>query len=203
MRRSSIGVRDATLDDIETVLAFADHVRGLPGARRPAGRPASSVDLRERYEALLMDPNRRVVLAVGDGDQVVGMAILTVDLAGELLDIPVVRVSHLVVDRAHRRQGAGRALVAAAGSHADQVGVEHVTVGAATTDREANRFLARLGFAPVVVRRVAPLAVLRRHLAAPETDAVPAYLPRRRGTSVRGALSRSALGRSALGRAES
>jgi GNAT superfamily N-acetyltransferase len=196
MRRSSIQVREATVDDIDTVITFADQVRGLPGARRPAARPVAPIELRDRYEALLTNPDRRVVLAVGgDGEQALGMAVLSVDVAGELLDVPVIRVSHLVVDRAHRRQGAGRALVAAAGSYADEVGVEHVTVGAATTDREANRFLARLGFAPVVVRRVAPLAVLRRHLAVPETDAAPTHVVRRRRAGVRGALTRSPLGR--------
>lgn len=194
MRRSTISVRDATVDDLDTVISFADHVRGLPGGRRHPVRSTAPVEARERYEALLTDPRRRVVLAVGD-DEVLGMAVLSVDLAGELLDVPVVRVSHLVVDGAHRRQGAGRALVAAAGSYADQMGVEHVMVGAATTDREANRFLARLGFAPVVVRRVAPLAVLRRHLATPETDAAPAHLTRRRVAGVRGALARTPLGR--------
>lgn len=195
MRRNGVEVRDASVDDIETVLSFSDHVRGLPGGRRPAGRPPARHDLRERYEALLASPARRVVLAVGDGGQVLGMAVLSVDLAGELMDIPVVRVSHLVVGRAHRRRGAGRALVAAAGCYAEKVGVEHVTVGVVTTDREANRFLARLGFAPVIVRRVAPLAVLRRHLALPDTDAAPAHLPRRRGAGVRAALIRAPLGR--------
>ncbi len=195
MRRGSIAVRDATVDDLDTVTSFADHVRGLPGGRRHGNRPASPADTRNRYAALLTNPARRVVLAVAEADLVVGMAVLSVDLGGELLDVPIVRVSHLVVDRDHRRRGAGRALVAAAGSYAEQVGVEHVTVGAPTTDREANRFLARLGFAPVVVRRVAPLPVLRRHLAAPETDAVPAHLTLRRTPRVRGALIRSQLGR--------
>lgn len=195
MRRSSIHVRDATVDDLDTVISFADNVRDLPAGRRHGGRPAAPVDVRERYEVLLTNPDRRVVLAVGDGDLVLGMAVLSVDLAGELLDVPVIRVSHLVVERAQRRKGAGRALVAAAGSYADRMGVEHVTVGAATTDREANRFLARLGFAPVVVRRVAPLAVLRRHLAVPETDAIPTHLARRRGPGIRPSLTRSPLGR--------
>ncbi len=195
MRRSAIHVRDATIDDIEAVTSFSDHVRGLPGGRRHAGRLAAPGDLRERYEALLTNPDRRVLLAVADGNLAVGMAVLAVDLAGELIDVPVVRLSHLVVDRDHRRRGAGRALVAAAGVYAEQMGVEHVAVGAVTTDREANRFLARLGFAPMVVHRVAPLSVLRRHLAVADVDSVPTHLAGRRGAGVRGALTRSPLGR--------
>ncbi len=200
MRRNSIRVRDASPDDVEALTRFAGHVRDLPTSRRHGGRPPAVPDLRERYESLLVNPTRRVVLAIDDvavdgTETVLGMAVLAVDVAGELLDIPVIRVSHLVVDRAHRRRGAGRALVAGAASYADEMGLEHVTIGAATTDREANRFLARLGFAPVMVRRVAPVAVLRRQLAVPESSETPVNVVRRRSRGVRRVLTRSQLGR--------
>lgn len=200
MRRTGIQVRDATLADLEVLTRFAANFRDLPATRRQGWRPLALPDLRDRYDGLLRNPSRRVVLAVDENatDEpapVLGMAVLAVDVAGELLDIPVIRVSHLVVDRAHRRRGAGRALVAAAASYADELGLEHVSVGAATTDREANRFLARLGFAPVMVRRVASLAVLRRHLALRESAEPPARVVRRRGRRVRRVLSRSPLGR--------
>jgi len=200
VRRTGIQVRDATLADLEVLTRFAANFRDLPATRRQGWRPLALPDLRDRYDGLLRNPSRRVVLAVDENatDEpapVLGMAVLAVDVAGELLDIPVIRVSHLVVDRAHRRRGAGRALVAAAASYADELGLEHVSVGAATTDREANRFLARLGFAPVMVRRVASLAVLRRHLALRESAEPPARVVRRRGRRVRRVLSRSPLGR--------
>lgn len=189
LRRNGIQVRDATLDDVDALTRFNAFVRGLPGARRHA-RQTDSGDMRERYEALVLNPTRRVVLATDDADTALGMAVLTVDVAGELLDVPVVRMTHLVVDGAQRRRGAGRALVAAAVSYADDLGVEHVSVGAATTDREANRFLARLGFAPVVVRRIASLAVVRRHLVVSEAGEPPADVVRRHSNAVRRALSR-------------
>jgi hypothetical protein len=50
--------------------------------------------------------------------------------------------------------------------------------------RDANRFFARLGFAPMVVRRVAPVAVVRRHLSQGEArpvDHVVRRRPRRPG----------------------
>ncbi|MDP9239318.1 MAG: GNAT family N-acetyltransferase [Actinomycetota bacterium] len=190
MRRGSIAVRTASVDDIDAIIGFSDLVRGLPNGRRHRGRTPAAEDVRGRYQTLLINPSRHVILAVDETDQVLGMAVLSVDVAGELLDVPVVRVSHLVVDRSQRRRGAGRALIAAAGSYANEVGVEHVSVGAVTTDREANRFLARLGFAPVSMQRIAPLPALRHHLAVPESNEVAAHVVRRNSLRIRRALAR-------------
>ena len=192
MRRNGIQIRPATPDDVDTLLRFAEQVPNVPSGRRHGSRPPGGHDPRERYEMLVKNPERRVLLAVGDADSVVGMAVLSLDVAGELLDVPVVRVSHLVVDRPHRKRGAGRALLASAAAYADEVGVDYVTVGAVTTDREANRFLARLGFAPLIVRRIAPLPVLRRQLAVP--DAPDLVRQGRPGRMMRRALRRTALG---------
>lgn len=108
-RASGSGVRCGRFD---VLTRFAAHVRDFPASRRPGGRSVQPADLRERYESLLVNPTRRVVLAiddtaVGGEDAVLGMAVLAVDVAGELLYVPVIRVSHLVVERAHRRRGAG------------------------------------------------------------------------------------------------
>lgn len=167
MRRSSIWIREATHDDVAVLARFGEELRDHPAPRRGKCPPRGN---HERYVAVLEDPTRRVVLAVDDTDQILGMAIFAVDAAGELLDVPALRVSHLVVGERHRRRGAGRALVAAAASYAEELGVDHVTIGAAPTARESNRFLARLGFAPVTVRRVAPLALLRRNLGLAEAS---------------------------------
>jgi hypothetical protein len=39
------------------------------------------------------------------------------------------------------------------------------------TGRDANRFFARLGFAPLVIRRIAPVGTLRRMLGAADPSA--------------------------------
>src|SRR5881409_3230397 len=70
------------------------------------------------------------------------------------------------IDKAHRRRGVGHALVAAAADIADELGIEHVSVGVYPSLREASRFYARLGFAQVMVQRVVPTAMLRRRLCA-------------------------------------
>jgi GNAT superfamily N-acetyltransferase len=180
-----IRVRTAGTEDLDTVLRFAAMVPEIPAARRLLGRPpapqAVTASHRERYRRLLADPERHVLLAEEDNGEPLGMAVVATDRTGHLLDIPAVRVTHLVVDRRHRRKGAGRAIVGAAVAFAERQDVEHVMVGVSPTSREGNRFLARLGFMPVLVRRVASVQVLRRHLVVPDVGLdVPLHGARRR-----------------------
>jgi ribosomal protein S18 acetylase RimI-like enzyme len=116
---------------------------------------------------LLADQRHRVLLAVDEGTgDVIGVAVVGADPLSGLLDPPSVYVSHLIVAPEHRKRGAGRALLAAAAAYAEELGVESLVVGVSPTGREANRFLARLGFAPLVIRRIAPAAAVRRTLGS-------------------------------------
>jgi GNAT superfamily N-acetyltransferase len=115
------------------------------------------------------------------------MAVFGVDVVSTLTGIPSIYVSHLLVSPRHRHRGAGRALLAAAVGYADDLGLDHVIVGVSTGGREANRFFARLGFAPLVLRRIAPVGALRRTLGL--VDAV---------ADARGHLARRARSRAAL-----
>lgn len=189
---SSVSVRAASEDDLEALVGLADLVRDVSVVRRRRG---SGPPLTERCAAVLNDPTRRVLVATDDADTVVGMVILGVDAIGELLDVPAVRASHLVVHGDHRCQGVGRALIAAASAYAEELGCGHVMLGASPTSRETNRYFARLGFAPVVMRRVATVAVLRRTLGLPETSREGrTQLARRRAVRITGSLA-AGLGR--------
>jgi GNAT superfamily N-acetyltransferase len=173
-----VRIRPAEEADLDAVVELGALVSGLPTPRRVLGRSTVaanalahggvSASTRARYRAVIEDPERVVVLAVDDDDVPLGMGIITTDKAGHLLDVPAVRLTHLVVDRKSRRRGAGRAIVAAAVAFAERHGIEHVMVGAPPISRESNRFFARLGFAPVMVRRVASVQMLRRNLVVPE-----------------------------------
>ena len=55
-------------------------------------------------------------------------------------------------------------LLRAAVTFADEVGAGDVVVNVPPSARDVNRFYARLGFSPMVVRRSAPLGQLRRRL---------------------------------------
>jgi GNAT superfamily N-acetyltransferase len=187
-----VRIRPAEEADLDAIVEFGSLVSGLPTPRRVLGRSSAvanavahggvSASTRARYRAVIGDPERVVVLAVDEDDVPLGMGIISTDRAGHLLDVPAVRLTHLVVDKKSRRRGAGRAIVAAAVAYAERHGIEHVMVGAPPISRESNRFFARLGFAPVMVRRVAPVQVLRRNLVVPEGgfDVPPPETARRR-----------------------
>lgn len=186
MPRGPLRVRPATDADLPALLAFGDELRDqvLPssdGALRGRGAPpAARAHLEQRYREALADPDRRLVVAVGEDDEPLGMALLTIATANALLDIPAVHMSHAVVADRHKRRGAGKALVAAAAAYAEQSGIEQLVVSVHPGSRDANRFFARLGFAPLAVRRTAPVAAVRRRLAQAETRPVADHVVRRR-----------------------
>lgn len=188
MPRTALLVRPATGDDLPALLEFGDELRDqliLPadGARSRGTAPSARAGMEQRYREALADPSRHLVLVTGSDDEPLGMALFTVASTNALVDLPAVHMSHAMVADRHKRRGAGKALVAAAVAFAEERGLEQLVVSVPPGSRDANRFFARLGFAPLAVRRVAPVAQVRRHLAQPESrslDAVASHRPLRR-----------------------
>jgi ribosomal protein S18 acetylase RimI-like enzyme len=186
--RASLHVRAATRADLPALLAFAEELRDqviapapeLGGRSRGGTTPTARADLEHRYLEALEDVSRSLVVVCDEGDEPLGMALLTVAPANALVDIPAVHMSHAVVGDRHKRRGAGRALVTAATSYAEQRGIDQLVVSVHPGSREANRFFARLGFAPLAVRRTAPVAAVRRRLAQAETRPLADHVVRRR-----------------------
>ena len=182
---SPVRVRAVTADDLPALLTLGDELREqvVPGeGRNRSGTMASRAALAERYCEAIADPARHLVLAVGGADGAVeeplGMAVFTISSANALLDIPAVHVSHAVVADRHRKRGAGKALVAAAAAFAEEQGIDQLVVSVHPGSRDAARFFARLGFAPLAVRRTAPVSVVRRRLAL--ADRTPGQIVRQR-----------------------
>jgi GNAT superfamily N-acetyltransferase len=119
----------------------------------------------DRLLALTADPDSKALVATVDG-RVAGMAIINRTKYAPLFDQEAVHVHYLHVRSMFRRRGVGKALLAAAAAFAEEIGADHVMTSVLPQLRETNRFYARLGFSPVVIRRSVPVAVLRRRLAA-------------------------------------
>jgi len=105
----------------------------------------------------------RVVVAEIEG-QPVGFASLSVVDRGLLSASAAVVVDVVHVSGGHRKHGVGTALLREAAGFADEVGAGDVVVNVPPAQREVNRFFARYGFAPMVVRRSATIGQLRRRL---------------------------------------
>jgi GNAT superfamily N-acetyltransferase len=127
------------------------------------------------------DPAGRILVAERDGE-VVGCALLRMVQVSPFYDEPVLRVSHLQVDPAHSRKGAGSALVESALTWAEQQGVEGILVASPVNDRDANRFMARIGLAQVAGLRGAAVTALRARL--PHDPSVAARQAARQGRNV-------------------
>ena len=169
MSHPSVTVRPATEADLSAMLSLWFSLRavrrdGVASRGGKAPSPAVVTGAEGRLIEVLHSTKCRIVVAEIDGD-VVGMAILSDTFIGQLMEMPAVQLTHLVVAESHRRRGVGRALLSGAVTWAEEVGADEIVASVLPSLREANRFYARLGFAPLVMRRVVPVASLRRNLA--------------------------------------
>lgn len=168
MRRATVSAREAITADIPELLELFDQLRAA-GPRRSVSMPVDLSTMRDsaadRFAAVIADPHQRLLVAE-DGEGLAGMVLCSIGTSSTLATTPAVVLSHLTVGAHSRRAGVGRVLVAAATQWAADCDIDHVRVAVYASSREANRFFARLGFAPVSVNRVAPVAGLRRILGA-------------------------------------
>jgi GNAT superfamily N-acetyltransferase len=65
-----------------------------------------------------------------------------------------------------RRRGVGSALIESAVRFAEQHGIGHISTAASSDARDANRFMARLAFAPQATLRAATTTAVRARLAS-------------------------------------
>jgi GNAT superfamily N-acetyltransferase len=173
-------VREATVDDTPALMAMWSELRDM-GGRIERLMPGPDADgLRERLAWVATDPSSRVLVAIVDDDEVAGMTLLIDSPYAPLFEQRAVHAHYLHVRDGFRRRGVGKALLAAAVAFAEEVGAEHVMTSVLPQMRETQRFYARLGFSPVVVRRSAPVSVLRRRLAPSGATSVTDNLLARR-----------------------
>jgi predicted N-acetyltransferase YhbS len=183
MTRANVRVRPAVhhdATDLAQLVRDTDITSTALSSRALA--QLSGAQLAERIAAVLDDDSRVVLVACDDGGTIVGMLAANRDQLNAVETTPVLHVTHLLVVPAWRRRGVGRALLTAVVHIAEDQGIEHLVASAAAGSREGNRYLARLGFAPLVVRRVATASTLRRSLGMTDVRDRVAVLRRARRT---------------------
>ncbi|HZI96528.1 MAG TPA: GNAT family N-acetyltransferase [Actinomycetales bacterium] len=158
MARAAVDVRVAGPDDAALLLVLAASARAEHGSARPDSAPH-----RDRLAAALRRADVEVLVAEV-GQEPVGLLVLR---SGELVPLsgtPAAHVEQLYVHPDWRRRGAARQLLLVAATRGEQLGFGDVVCTVPPSGRDAHRFLARLGFVPLVSQRVVPVASLVRRL---------------------------------------
>jgi GNAT superfamily N-acetyltransferase len=168
--RSPVAIRTVAAHEIDSLaelwnelLAQEHTTLVVPGSLDIAERVRERVLASEDAVAAGRRPTFRVIVADVEGVPV-GFASLSVVDRGLLSSTAAVVVDVVHVSGKHRKHGVGTALLREAAGFADEVGAGDVVVNVPPTHRDVNRFFARYGFAPMVVRRSAPIGQLRRRL---------------------------------------
>ncbi len=187
MSRVCVRIRPAEHADISKLselIASIDTSSGVFSGRALLDTGTAHVE--SRLHEILDEGTRTLIVGVDDqSGAIVGLLVTRLEDVGAIDLTATLHVTHLLVAPSHRRRGVGRALLAAAVHLAEERGVDRVLATAGAGSREANRYLARLGFAPLVMHRIASTSVLRRGLGLADPPEHRAVL--RRARLVRGA----------------
>lgn len=185
MSRTSLVPRTARLEDAALLAElWTDVLRRADHAEQVA-------DLELVIKAAAVSPEQRFVVVEYDG-HLAGAVFLRLTTMSPLNLEPCVQSFHPRVFDEYRRHGVGRTLMDAAAAFAEENGILHVTTAIPATARDANRFMARLGLAPVATVRAVPTSVLRSRITPPVAGggrSVPRVLAARRQRRARGAVT--------------
>ena len=196
MQRATVEVRQARESDVEHLAALWDDFR----FQEPlAGLAGAVPDVPERVRQRILEsdaavhagrlPTYRLLVAFHDGEPV-GFASVSVVERGLLTQTSAVLVDVVHVADRLRKRGVGTMLLREAVAMAGEIGASDMVVNTPTRGRDVNRFYARLGFAPMVVRRSAPVGALRRRLGVePRPDPTGELTPVQRSLRRRDLLS--------------
>ncbi len=181
MARVNVKVRPAEVGDVLDLAALVQAIDTRSGTF--SGKPladTSTEHLATRFQQILEHEERMLLVACDESGAVVGMLAARGDELGAVDLTEVLHVTHLMVLPGNRRRGIGRALLTAMLHLAEETGIENVLAGVSAGSREGNRYLARIGFAPLVVIRIASTSTLRRSLCAGDAGGRVAVLRRAR-----------------------
>jgi N-acetylglutamate synthase-like GNAT family acetyltransferase len=156
--RQAPQIRDAVPEDAADLLALwaATSRNGVISLR-------AEDDARSSLATMAADPDQRFLVAEAEGQIVAAMKLSRGPLSPLTLE-PAVHSSFLLVHPQFRRHGYAHALMDVALVWADEKSITQVTA-ITDTNRETNRFFARLGLTTLGTVRHASVLSLRKKLA--------------------------------------
>lgn len=164
MLRPAADVRLASPEDRDDLVALWVAAREEIARDNRSTHVMPVEDLRSRLGVLLDGTDVQILLGRREGT-CAGYVVMSVAPVSSVLETRVLLIEHLFVHPQHRRVGLAKAMLAAASLLAERAGLDQIVCNVAPAPRETHRFFARLGFSPMVVRRIAATSVLRRRLA--------------------------------------
>jgi GNAT superfamily N-acetyltransferase len=169
----SVSVRAAGIDDVDSVVALWSELASTANlAPDPETLPA-------RVAAAIDRPGYRTLVAVDDGE-VLGFVTFGFEEPNPLVETCTLVVTGMHVALNERRRGIGAQLLAAVLQAAEGAQAAEIAVTLPPEMRAANRYLAKLGFAPILVRRATSTIALREKVTPAQTRTRRAVLKARR-----------------------
>ena len=157
MSRTPVTVRAAGPSDVASLRELWSDIL------RKGGLDEQLADVAQVVATATEREDQCVVVAEVDGE-VAGAVYLEATTFTPLNREPAVLAVSPHVFSQFRRKGVGSALMESACRFAEQHGIAHIQTAAAAEARDANRFMARLSFAPQAMLRAATTSSVRARL---------------------------------------
>jgi GNAT superfamily N-acetyltransferase len=158
MSRSLVSLRSVTPEDASHLAeVWSDVIRRV-------GPEDQALDMEAVIAGVLASDDQRIVVADYDGHFAGAVHLERTTISALNLE-PVVRALSPHVLPPYRRHGVGTALMDAAVSWAEELGISHVATAAVAGSRDGNRFMARIALGPYAVLRIATTHAVRSRLS--------------------------------------
>lgn len=161
MARALVDVRRVTVDELGEVLEL--WTQGRDEFTRQGRQAASAEQVAPRLADALAAGQIEILLARREG-RPAGFLILRETPLTFMVDQPAICIDQLFVAADARRHGVARAMLSLVAGRAERSGADQIVSSVTPWARDTHRFFARLGFAPLTVRRSVSPATLRRRL---------------------------------------
>ncbi len=174
--RSPIVLRDADRDDAAALVALwsecaaASRDEGSEAFTQQAlWREPGIAEAESALELNLAQPDKRVVLAIADGE-VVGATVFAVSTLTPISLTRVLIVTEIQVSPRFRRRSVASRLLSAAALHGEDHNCEIVVASIPAHSREPHRYLAKIGFNQIAIVRAIQASKLRSRLSSKATN---------------------------------